>query len=114
MISIVAVHGMPNDPQAFDSYYNDVHTPLVQRIPGVINIRYGHVLQRADAESANYLICDTYFADEASLQTALDSPEMADALADVPNFSTGGVTIFFADVADYAPISSASPEGNPT
>ncbi len=113
MISIVAIHGMPKDSQAFDSHYENVHTPLVQRIPGVVNIRYGHVLQRPDAESSNYLICDTYFADEASLQKALASPEMADALADVPNFSTGGVTIFFADVADYSPQPSAASAGGP-
>lgn len=103
MISIVAVHGKPTDPHAFDRYYADVHTPLVQRIPGVLNVRYGWVLDHPAAESTNYLICDTYFADRVSLDAALASPQMADALADVPNFSTGGVTIFFAEVDDHAP-----------
>jgi len=28
-------------------------------------------------------------------------------MADVPNFSSGGVTIFFAEVADYAPTTPA-------
>lgn len=108
MISIVAVHGTPLDPDAFDRHYNKVHTPLVQRIPGVVNVRYGRVLRHPAADSTNYLICDTYFADQASLDLALASPEMADALADVPNFSTGGVTIFFAEVADYPPTRAGS------
>jgi uncharacterized protein (TIGR02118 family) len=103
MISIVAVHGKPTDPEAFDQYYAEVHTPLVQRIPGVLNIRYGRVLEHSAAPSTNHLVCDTYFADRASLDAALASPEMADALADVPNFSTGGVTIFFAEVEDHGP-----------
>jgi uncharacterized protein (TIGR02118 family) len=104
VISIVAIHATPEDPAAFDRYYADVHTPLVQRIPGVRSIRYGHVLQRdTNPNRQHYLICDTYFDDEAALNAALDSPEMAEAMADVPNFSTGGVTIFFAEVADFAP-----------
>jgi uncharacterized protein (TIGR02118 family) len=106
MISIVAIHGQPSDPEAFDQYYRGVHTPLVQRIPGVLNIRYGHAIPRHGETNSQYLICDTYFENQATLDLALASPEMADALADVPNFSTGGVTIFFADVADFAPIES--------
>lgn len=104
MISIVALHGLPEDPVAFDRYYREVHTPLVQRIPGVIGIRYGRVLERPDGESPpHFLICDTYFEDREALDAALQSPEMAEALADVPNFSSGGVTIFFAEVDDYPP-----------
>ena len=104
MISIVAVHAQPTDSEAFDHHYREVHTPLVQRIPGVLNVRYGHVLDHpAAAGTGNYLVCDTYFANRESLDQALASPEMAAALDDVPNFSTGGVTIFFAEVDDHAP-----------
>lgn len=103
MISIVAIHRRPTDPALFDAYYRDVHTPLVQRIPGVMNVRFGHVLPRTEDADPPYLICDTYFPDQATLDAAMESPEMAAALADVPNFSTGGVTIFIADVDDYPP-----------
>jgi uncharacterized protein (TIGR02118 family) len=102
MISIHAVHAAPTDPSAFDDYYDRVHIPLVQRIPGVIGIRYGRTLAHSEAPTGDYLVCDTYFADRASLDAALASPEMAEALNDLPNFSTGGVRIFFADVADHA------------
>ncbi len=111
MISIVAVHARPLDPEAFDCYYAQVHIPLVKRIPGVTNIRYGKVLQHPAAESLSYLVCDTYFATQESLEEALASPEMADALADVPNFSTGGVSIFFADVDDHAVVTSTPSAG---
>jgi uncharacterized protein (TIGR02118 family) len=104
LIRITSLHGFPTDSDEFDRYYRDVHTPIVQRVPGVRNIRFGRVLQTADGESAPYyLVSDVYFDDAAALELALASPEMAEALADVPNFATGGVTIMFCDYEDYAP-----------
>jgi uncharacterized protein (TIGR02118 family) len=49
------------------------------------------------------LVSDVYFDDEEALERALASPEMSEALADVPNFATGGATIMFCDYEDFAP-----------
>lgn len=108
MISIVAIHALPDDPEHFDHYYEDVHMPLVRAIPGVVGIRYGHVISHPKAQSGNYLICDTYFPDLQALDRALESPEMAAAMEDVPKFSTGGVTIFFSDVKDSIPAAAGA------
>lgn len=77
--------------------------PLVRQIPGVVQVRYGHVVDHPKAPSGNYLVCDTYFPSREVLDQALESPEMAAAMDDVPRFSTGGVTIFFSDVTDVGP-----------
>lgn len=104
MVRITSLHRPPADPDEFDRYYRSVHTPIVQRIPGVRNIRFGRVLRTADGELAPYyLVSDVYFDDMAALETALASPEMQEALADVPNFATGGVTIMFCESEDFAP-----------
>jgi uncharacterized protein (TIGR02118 family) len=104
VIRILSLHGFPTDPAHFDSYYRDVHIPIVQRVPGVRNIRYGRVLQTADGGPApHYIVSDVYFDDMESLQAALGSPEMAEALDDVPKFATGGVTIMFCEFEDVAP-----------
>jgi len=109
MLRITSLHGRPTDPAEFDRYYRDVHTPLVQRIPGVRSIRFGRVLSTADgAPPPYYLVSDVYFDDRAALDAALESDEMKAAIADVPNFATGGVTIMLCEYADFPPTAPAA------
>ena len=109
---IVSLHGQPSDPAEFDRYYRDVHTPLVQRIPGVRNIRYGRVLSTNDAAPPPYyLVSEVYFDDAAALEAARGTPEMAAALADVPNFASGGVTIMLCEYEDFAPVEPPAGSG---
>jgi uncharacterized protein (TIGR02118 family) len=105
MIRVLALHNTPIELSSYDDSYENVHMPLVRRIPGVRNIRYGRVIRAADGGPPPYfLISDVYFDDEAALQVALDSPEMADAFADVPNFATGGATIMICEAEDVSPL----------
>jgi uncharacterized protein (TIGR02118 family) len=110
MMRIVSLHGHPEDPLEFDRYYRDVHTPLVQRIPGVRRIRFGRVLRTSDdSPPPYYLVSDVYFDDAAALEAAEQTSEMAAALADVPNFASGGVTIVVCECEDYLPVTDAPP-----
>ena len=105
MIRVLALHNTPVELSSYDDYYVNVHMPLVRRIPGVRNIRYGRVIRAADGGPAPYfLISDVYFDDEATLEVALESPEMAEAFADVPNFATGGATIMICEAEDVSPL----------
>jgi uncharacterized protein (TIGR02118 family) len=105
MVRITSLHGFPTDTDEFDRYYRSVHTPIVQRVPGVRNIRFGRALQTVDGEPAPYyLVSDVYFDNLAALEAALESPEMKEAIDDVPNFATGGVTIMFCEFEDFEPV----------
>lgn len=109
MLRITSLHGEPVDREQFDDYYRSVHTPIVQRIPGVRNIRFGRVLDTVDGEPAPYyLVCDVCFDDQAAFERALESPEMNEAISDVPNFATGGVTIMFCEYEDFPPTPAAA------
>ncbi len=69
---IVAFHQRPPDPEAWLDYYRNVHIPIVRRIPGLQNIRWGKVLRTSDGTPAPcWLISDVYFKDIAALETAL-------------------------------------------
>jgi uncharacterized protein (TIGR02118 family) len=109
MIRVLALHNTPVELSSYDDYYVNVHMPLVQRVPGVRNIRFGRVVRAADGGPPPYfLISDVYFDDEESLRIALESPEMAEAFADVPNFATGGVTIMICEAEDVPPTPTSS------
>ena len=108
MIRILALHGQPIDESSYTGHYIDVHMPIVQRIPGLRNIRFGRVLETADGKPPPYyLVSDVYFDDKASFEAALESPQMKQALADVPNFATGGVTIMFCECDDFPPLADS-------
>jgi uncharacterized protein (TIGR02118 family) len=105
MLRITSLHGEPTDRERFDHYYRAVHTPIVQRIPGVRNIRFGRALDTVEGgPPPYYLVSDVYFDDRATFEAALASPQMAEAIADVPNFATGGVTIMFCEYEDFPPL----------
>lgn len=109
MLRITSLHGFPHDPAEFDRYYGSVHTPIVQSIPGVRNIRFGRVLTTVDGQPPPYyLVSDVYFDDRASFEAALESSQMKEAIADVPNFATGGVTIMFCEYEDFPPLADSA------
>lgn len=106
MVRIVALHQKPADPDAYMSYYLQTHMPIVRRVPRVRNIRYGKVISGEDGSPPPcWLISDVYFDDWESLQAALQSAQMQEAFADIPNFITpGNVTIMFCEAEDIAPL----------
>lgn len=102
MVRIVALHRTPADPDSYDEYYRRVHIPIARRIPGVRQIRFGRVRKMNDgSQPPLHLVSEVYFDDMPALEAALDSSEMAAALADIPNFATdGAITIMFCESED--------------
>lgn len=101
-VRIVSLHKRPADEARYLNYYNDIHTPLVTRVPGVQKIRVGMVNGlRAGGEAPYWLVSEVHFADQEALDRALGSDEMRLAIEDVPNFAAeGGVTIMFCGTED--------------
>ncbi len=72
-------------------------------------IRFGRVVGTSDDSlPPYYLVSDVYFDDTAALEAAEQSSEMAAALADVPNFASGSVTIMLCECEDFPPVTDAS------
>ncbi|MDF3283604.1 MULTISPECIES: EthD family reductase [unclassified Gordonia (in: high G+C Gram-positive bacteria)] len=93
-VRVAVCYGQPADPAAFDDYYERVHIPLANAIPGLTEYTYAKVSTLDGSEPPYYSVASLYFADDDSLKAGLGSPEMAAAAGDVPNFATGGVTMF--------------------
>jgi uncharacterized protein (TIGR02118 family) len=97
MYRLTVLYGRPEDPQAFDSYYRDVHIPLAREMRGLVRWTLTSIDQAGDGTTPYHLIADLYTADRAGMQRVLNSPEGKAARADVPNFATGGVTFLEGD-----------------
>jgi uncharacterized protein (TIGR02118 family) len=91
---VAVCYGKPEDAAAFDEHYTSVHVPLAKVVPGLTEFTWGKVGSMDGSEPPYYAVANLYFADEASLKAGLASPEMTAAGKDLPNFASGGVTMF--------------------
>jgi uncharacterized protein (TIGR02118 family) len=93
---LTVCYGHPADPAAFDAYYTSTHVPLAEKIPGVTSFTYRHCDSLDASPPPYYLLAELTFPSGEALHAGLSSPEGAAAGGDVPNFATGGVTMFVA------------------
>lgn len=100
MVKATVLYGRPTDPLAFERHYTGTHLPLAARIPHVLKAEAARVVGTPDGSTpAYYRIFEAWFQSMEHLQASLGGPEGRAAVADLPNFATGGVTIVFCDIA---------------
>lgn len=98
MTRLTVLYGHPRDPAEFDRYYREIHLPLAKRMTGLAGWTIGRCESATPGEPPPYyLIVGLYAASRAALDAVLASPEGRAAVADVPNFATGGATFLFDD-----------------
>jgi uncharacterized protein (TIGR02118 family) len=99
MVRAVVLYGPPEDPDAFERYYAETHTALAKAIPGLQRFEAASAVATPDGTAVPYQrIAELTFADMDALQAGFGSEEGQAAVDDIPNFATGGVTIFFAEL----------------
>jgi len=101
MVRLLVLYGQPKDPAAFDKYYYETHIPLAKKMKGLKKWTVGKVTGTADGKpSPYYYIADLYMESRAAFDELLASPEGQAAVADVPNYATGGATFLYTDVEE--------------
>jgi uncharacterized protein (TIGR02118 family) len=101
MPRLVVLYRPPEDPEAFDAHYRDVHTPIVSRYPNLRDLRLTKLDGVAGRPSPYYLMAEMVFSSYADLDEALTSEAGAESARDVRNFATAGAEMFIApDEAD--------------
>ncbi len=105
MIRLTVLYGYPQDQATFDRYYEETHSALAKKLPGLKGYAsHKPVSLNPEEPSLTYLIAELYFEDKEALQVALQSPEGQAASDDVQHFATGGVTLLVGEVQVYHPI----------
>jgi uncharacterized protein (TIGR02118 family) len=94
MIKATLLYGHPTDTDAFEKYYAEIHLPIAAKMKGVDKLELTKFLSAPDgSKAAYYRMAELFFAGPAELQETMSSPEGQVAVADLPNFATGGVTM---------------------
>ncbi len=101
MPRLIALYATPEDADAFDEHYRDVHSPIIARYPNLRDVRLSKLVGVGGRESAHYLMAEMTFDTASDLDGALMSEAGAASAKDLRNFAGAGVSLFIApDEAD--------------
>jgi uncharacterized protein (TIGR02118 family) len=101
MPRLIALFNVPDDPEAFDAHYRDVHAGIVARYPNLRDVRLTKPIGVAGRAAPFHLMAEMVFDTAAELDGAMMSEAGAESARDLRNFAGAGVTIFIApDDAD--------------
>lgn len=98
-VVVNVMYNAPTDPRAFEDYYAATHLPIAGNIPMVEKIVLLKGMAGPDGSApAFYRMAQLYFADAATMATAMATPEAQAATSDIANFATGGASVLIAEV----------------
>jgi uncharacterized protein (TIGR02118 family) len=94
---LIVLYSPPDDPAAFDAHYREVHTPIVQRYPGLRDLRQTRTDGVAGRAPSFYMVAEMTFDSREDLDAALASDAGRESGQDLRNFAGAGVTLLIAD-----------------
>jgi uncharacterized protein (TIGR02118 family) len=95
MIKLIALFKKPEDVDAFEQHYNDVHVPLIKQVPYMRNFVSSKAFGSPRGEPAYYRVAEMWFDDRASFDKAMASDENRAAGKDLMGFARDVVTMIF-------------------
>ena len=99
MVKLTVLYAHPDDPDAFEEYSANTHMPLIDKIPNLQRYEAARIVATPDgSEPPHYRIFEGYFEDIEQLQSGMAAPEGQAATNDIPNFATGGATLFICEI----------------
>lgn len=101
MPRLIALYNTPEDTDAFDAHYRDVHTPIVRGYPRLRDLKTCQPAGVGGRPSPYYLMAEMAFDSLEDLDAALSSEAGAASGRDLRNFAMAGAVLFVAaDGAD--------------
>ncbi len=92
-VKLMVLYRRPADEAAFWAHYQQVHLPLVAKIPGLERCTVNRVEKTLLGEDAPFVITELRFANQEAFDTAMASPENRTAGRDTVNFAAGLFTL---------------------
>jgi uncharacterized protein (TIGR02118 family) len=97
-IKLIVIYEQPADSEAFFKHYEEVHTPLVKRTPGLQRLVLNRITGDAFGGSAPYAaIAEMDYPDPQTFEAAMKSSENQAVAADLMSFAKGKVKVLVAE-----------------
>lgn len=97
MVKLIALYKQPEDKEAFDEHYKNVHTPITMKIPGLRKMEVTKIVGSPMGESGYYLLCEMYYDDHESLKAAMRTDESKASGRDLMSFAGKLVTLMIGE-----------------
>jgi uncharacterized protein (TIGR02118 family) len=101
MFKALALYPMPSDPQAFRDHYENIHLPLVAKLPGVRSLRHSFDLNAPLGESPFFAVFEVEWDDAEAMAASLSSPEGHAVAEDMAPFVTAGTVLLNYTPQDF-------------
>lgn len=102
VVKLTVIYGHPDDPNAFETYYNSTHASIAAKMKGVSRMELTKFESSPDGSPIEfYRMAELYFPSVEAMQETLNSPEGKAALADVNSFATGGISVIIGRAGDF-------------
>ena len=96
-VKIVVLYRRPENEESFMRHYNDVHLPLVRKLPSLEELTVSRVIEAPVGDSSLFLLAEMSFADRARLREAQRSPEYAAIERDLSHLAQGLATLMVVE-----------------
>lgn len=100
MVKLIALYRNPENVEAFDSHYFQVHTPLVRKMPGLKKLEVTRITGAPIGDTKFHMMAEMYFDDQDSMNAAAASPEGKAATKDLMGFAANLVTMFHGETKE--------------
>jgi uncharacterized protein (TIGR02118 family) len=100
MVKLIALYRTPADIAAFDAHYNEIHVPLVKKLPGLRKLEVTSITGSPMGEAKYHLMAEMYFDTMDALNAANASPEGKAVFKDVMSFAAAVLIPFFGEVRE--------------
>jgi uncharacterized protein (TIGR02118 family) len=87
MVRFLAAYDEPDDPEAFDRHYREVHIPLAKKLPGLRRYTVSRNPAPTRDREAYYLIAELDWDSMQDLRHAFQTPEGRATGDDVANLA---------------------------
>jgi uncharacterized protein (TIGR02118 family) len=95
---LVVIYDQPEDVEGFFQHYEEVHTPLVKKTPGLERLVLNRIVSDVFGSASLYLaVAEMDYADKRTFEAAMKSPENQAVAEDLVRFAKGKVKVLVAD-----------------
>ena len=99
MHKITVLYHHPQDPEAFERYYEEHHLPLAQNMPGVSRIEFTKFVTTPSGHQPDfYRMAELYFSSEEQMIETMGTPEGQATIDDLNNFTGAPVKVLIGTV----------------